>query len=374
MVHGTVLRWNGRGVTGGPDARTLVVTLFVAVATTVCAPTDQGGELIRLAPFAVTPAPLSDNQSVALLGNTTVCVIESFEFRVLCTDPKGTPIGVFGAQGEGPGEFLNPVHLFRESGSSVAVYDRRLARLAVFEPSGTLLSETTLRAPFWIHGTSGTALYGEAGLGMGPSGPEVEIQLLDRSSGDIVWRRSIYGIAPTECGTVGSGVPRPNGGYVFWACDSDLVFLDDLNAQTAKVVAMPTYSAELPNERDVEAYLYDMARLGGAMSLPQSAMDPYVMGFREQPKKWFHGFRTFAHDAHGRLWVATTRDHDTFSYLEVWISTEYTGAVQIRDRLIGYDILGSTLVALVERQPDQNGIAPRGIDWYDIADVDFGRN
>ena len=53
------------------------------------------------------------------------------------------------------------------------------------------------------------------------------------------------------------------------------------------------------------------------MSLPQSAMDPYVIGFREQPKKWFHGFRPFAYDAHGRLWVATTRDHDRFSYFEV---------------------------------------------------------
>ena len=349
-----------------------MATLLFAVATSVCASKDENAELVDLAPFAATPAPLSDNKSVALIGNDTVCVIESFEFRVRCTDSNGTPIGVFGAQGEGPAEFLNPVHLFRDSGASVAVYDRRRARLTVFEPTGALLSDITLRGPYWIHGTLGTMLYGEVGLGMGPGGPEVEIQLLDRSSGDIVWQRSIYGIAPTECGSVGTGMPRPNGGYVFWACDSDLVFLDDRNAETAKVVAMPTYSAELPNERDVEAYLYDMARLGGVMSLPQSAMEPYAVGFRERPKKWFHGSRTFNYDGHGRLWVATTRDRDTFSYFEVWVGTEYAGAVQIRDRLVGYDILGSTLVSLVERQPDQNGIAPRGIDWYDIADVDFG--
>ena len=375
MVHEPILRRDGgRGrVTRGPRAHTLVAALLVAGATSVCTSRDEGGELIRLERFAAASSPLSDNKSVALVDSNTVCVIESFEFRVRCTDPTGTPLGVFGVRGEGPGEFLNPVHVFRESGPSVAVYDRRLARLAVFEPSGTLLSETTLRAPVWIHGTLGTALYGEVGLGMGPDGPEVEIQLLDRSSGDILWQRSIYGIAPTPCGTVGSGIPQPNGGYVFWACDSDLVFLHDRNGQTAQVVAMPTYSAELPNERDVEAYLYDMARLGGTMSLPQSAMDPYVMGFRERPKKWFHGFRTFAYDAHGQLWVATTRDHDIFSYFEVWTGTKYAGAVQIQDRLVGYDILGSTLVALVERRPDQHGIAPRGIDWYDIADVNFGR-
>lgn len=348
--------------------------LFLAATVAACVETGSPAQSVALHPFAASPAPLSDNKSVALLDGNTVCVIESFEIRVRCADRKGTTVGTFGAEGEGPGEFLNPVHVFRESAGSVAVYDRKLARLAVFEPVGTLLSEMTLRRPFWIHGTSGKRLYGEVGLGMGPAGPEVEIQLLDRCSGDIVWQRSIYGIAKTECGSVGSGRPRPDGGYVFWACDSDLVFLDDLNGRDGKVVPMPTYTAELPNERDVDAYLYDMARLGGVMSLPESAMEPYVTAFQERPKKWFHGSRTFNYDGYDRFWVATTRDHDTFSYFEVWEGTEYMGAVRIRDRLIGYDILGSTLVALVERRPDENGIAARGIDWYDIADVDFGRN
>ena len=39
---------------------------------------------------------------------------------------------------------------------------------------------------------------------------------------------------------------------------------------------------------------------------------------------------------------------------------------------MGYDILGSTLAALVERKPGPDGIAPRAIDWYDIGDVEFG--
>ena len=40
---------------------------------------------------------------------------------------------------------------------------------------------------------------------------------------------------------------------------------------------------------------------------------------------------------------------------------------------MGYDILDSTLVALVERKPDRHGIAQRGIDWYDISEVELGR-
>ena len=359
---------------GAERSTTTLAILFVAATVAACVDIQGPARAVALDPFAASPAPLSDNRSVALLDGNTVCVIESFETRVRCTDRKGATVGAFGAKGEGPAEFLNPVHVFRESEGSIAVYDRRRARLAIFEPVGTLLSEITFRSPVWIHGALGTKLYGEVGLGMGPTGPEVEILLLDRSSGDVVWQRSIYEIATSECGSVGSGRPRPNGGYVFWACDSDLVFLDDLNDRDAVVAPMPTYSAELPNERDVEAYRYDMARMGGVMSLPESAMDPYVIAFRERPKKWFHGSGTFNYDGYDRLWVATTRDHDTFSYFEVWVGAEYTGAVRIRDRLIGYDILGSTLVALVDRRPDQNGIAARGIDWYDINDVDFGSN
>ena len=360
-------------MTGGARTQRTLAILFVVAATTTCAQTEEGSEVVALAPFAASPAPLSHNKSVALVDTKTACVIESFEFRILCTNPKGVTVGAFGGEGEGPGEYLNPVHVFRESPGKVAVYDRKLARLGVFEPAGTRLSEMTLRGPFWVHGTWGARVYGEVGLGMGPSGPEVEIQLLDAASGEIVWQRSIYRIAETECGRVGSGMPRPEGGYVFWACDSELAFLDDLNGEATKVVHSPTYSAELPNERDVDAYLFDMARLAGTMSMPKSAMERYASGFRERPKRWFHGWRTLSYDGLDRLWVATTRDHDAFSYFEVWVGTEYAGAVRIRDRLMGYDILDSTLVALVERKPDQHGIAQRGIDWYDISEVELGR-
>ena len=356
---------------GQAAARNTLAALCLATVAVTCGRQDHRERSVALAPFAASPAPLSDNKSVALVDAKTVCVIESFDVRVRCTDPGGVTVGAFGGKGEGPGEFLNPVHVFRESPGLVGVFDRRLARVTVFEPVGTSLSETMLQGPFWVHGTWGTWLYGEVGLGIGSRGPEIEIQLLDRSSGDVVWQRSIYGIAETECGTVGSGVPRPHGGYVFWACDSQLVFLDDLNGQAAKVVPMPTYSGELPSARDVDTYLYDMARLSGAMSVPKSAMEPYAAGFSERPKKWFHGSETFGYDSNDRLWVATTRDHDVFSYFEIWIGTEYAGTVQIRDRLMGFDILDSTLVALVERQPDRSGIAQKAIDWYDISEVAF---
>jgi len=55
----------------------------------------------------------------------------------------------------------------------------------------------------------------------------------------------------------------------------------------------------------------------------------------------------------------------------VWRS-EYVGSVQIRDRILGYDLFGSTLAVLVEREPDIDGIAWRAVDWYDIGEIELG--
>ena len=56
--------------------------------------------------------------------------------------------------------------------------------------------------------------------------------------------------------------------------------------------------------------------------------------------------------------------------MDVYESAEYVGSVRVRDRLRAFDLLGSTLVVLVERQAgpdDADGIADRALDWYDIG-------
>ena len=106
------------------------------------------------------------------------------------------------------------------------------------------------------------------------------------------------------------------------------------------------------------------------MPMPRSAADPYVETFREEPKRWFNVPGALVFDSRDRLWVATTLDRNTFSYFEIWIGTEYAGSVRVRDRAIGFDLFHNTLAVLVERQPGPDGIAPRGIDWYDISHLD----
>ena len=345
--------------------------MVVTVASTACSSPPDAPEIVALVPFAETQAPLSDNHDVALVSAEAACVIESFEYRVICRTREGVTVGAFGRQGEGPGEFLS-ASIVRQSHGRVAVWDARLSRVSVFEPDGTAVSEFSVSGRFHVTGISAMGVHGAAGFGPGPEGPAIESQVRDAATGEIVWRRSIYEIADTECGDVGSGMPYRDGGFVFWACRGDLVFVEDPEAETVMVIKSPTYMAELPNQRDVDAYLDDMAKMAGTMSIPRSAMEPYAAAFREQPKKLFHVPRTFNADSQGRLWVATTRDRDAFSYFDIWSGTEYAGTVRIRDRLMGYDILDSTLVALVERKPDADGIAQRAIDWYDISRVPFG--
>lgn len=352
------------------------VTAAVLIATTgACNQAEQSPVDVAITPYAESPAPLSSNTNVALATTEVACAIESFEFRVVCSDTAGITVGTFGREGEGPNEFLNPVRVFHQSWGRVTVFDWDLARLTTIEPNGTAVSEVTIVAPFWVSGIHGTDVYGFVGSGPSASGPpEVENQILDITSGEVSWRRSIYQVPNTECGSVGVGlvVPRPNGGFVMGACGAQVLFLDDLNGQAVTVTKSPAYAVEFPNERDVDAYLYDVASLAGPNSMPRSAMEPYATAFREEPKSWFHGPQTFRFDSHERLWVATTRDRDASSYFDVWIGTEYAGIVRIRDRLLGYDILESTLVALVEREPDQDGIAERALDWYEIDGVVFG--
>ena len=81
---------------------------------------------------------------------------------------------------------------------------------------------------------------------------------------------------------------------------------------------------------------------------------------------------SLAYDDRGRLWVATERDRAHFSYFDIYVGIEYVGSVRVRDRLRAYDLYGSTLVTVVEREPDADGIGWRGADWYDIAGLNLG--
>ena len=62
-----------------------------------------------------------------------------------------------------------------------------------------------------------------------------------------------------------------------------------------------------------------------------------------------------------------------YSYLDVYDPGEaaFIGSIRVDDRIMGFDVLGSTLVVVVERPlspDDPDGIAERAVDWYDLSE------
>ncbi len=198
---------------------------------------------------------------------------------------------------------------------------------------------------------------------------------VDALSGEFLWERDVADAVERDCFNGLVGIFNPNdGGVVTVACEHELVFLDHWADTLATVVPSPNYVRAFPNARDVDAYVGRVTRLGGGVArLSAAQKEAYAADYRSKPKNWYYGGGSsgLSFDGESRLWAATSRDRDTFSYLDVWIGIQYAGTVRIRDRLMGFDILGSTLVAHVERKPDRYGIGQRAIDWYDISEVEF---
>lgn len=374
-MHGHLL------LVAGPDSvfrSCWVVAAISALAATACQ-TEPAHvaipESLALFPAAASPAPLSVSRSIALADEETACVVDSFEFRVVCGRREGEEGVAFGRQGDGPGEFRGLSLVARVGLGRLGVVDGRLNRLTIFSATGDRVSEVTLPPMYFADGIRQTTLFGsEVDLAAYSPGDSILTRIysqVDVNSGEVTWTRGdMNGLADTECGGLDKGVPRPAAGYVFWACRKELVFLDYSDADAATVITSPAYREELPSQRDVEAFAEGLTRLGGRMAMPRSAANPYVETFREAPKRWFNVPGALLFDSKDRLWVATTLDRDTFSYFEIWIGTEYAGSVRVRDRAMGFDLFRNTLAVLVERQPGPDGIAPRGIDWYDIRDLD----
>ena len=343
-----------------------------------CAGPEPGELILPLTPVAASRSPLSLNESIALVSEAVACVIDSYQVRVHCIGRDDAPARVFGRRGRGPGELEDPNRVVRGPDETIGVIDYSTDRMSVFTPGGELVSEVridgiafTPSAPF------GASLIGNA-LYRGTDGPEHRQMAVDVTSGEVLWERVYPNELREESGCdansirgLGYGAASSGGAMVFPACGGHLIYFLGPDDEAGRLVATPTYVPELPNERDVrflEELRKDAIQSGGFV-LPASAVEEY----RRTPVPYSH-YLWF--DGRNRLWVLTRRDRDAWSYLDVYDPAgEYAGTVRVRDRGVGFDILGSTLAVLVERQAgpdDADGIPDRAIDWYDIGGLEFG--
>ena len=367
--------------------RTIHTTIGTAVAPLVatfafgCGPHSDSTPLeVPLALVASTEVPLSGSESIALVREDTACVGDSFEFQVHCVTRNGRVVGVFGREGEGPGEFRS-LWVARGPDGDVAVIDPTLSRLTIFRLDGSVVSETSLPGEFL-----GLQMLDDRVVGSSPdwsaeTGRDDQYSVLTRYvpmelsalTGEVLWSRAgMIDAASSDCLMLSEVGISSAGGLVVRDCASPagLAFFEDRDGD-GTVVRSPAYIEEFPNERDVDAYVSGLARLGGGSgSVPASLREAWSAGYRDKPKGWYRG--PFKFDGQGNAWIAITRDRDAWSYIEVWAGPNYLRTIVVRDRLISYDLLGKALVVLVERTPGPNGIARRAIDWYDISALDFG--
>ena len=352
---------------------------------------DAAGEA-NLTPGVIGTAalPLSESDAVALLADERVaCVADSYETRVRCVDAEGTVVGVFGRKGEGPGEFESAAYLARGADGTVGVHDPGLGRFTVFEPSGSLVSDVPaplLDVPFRSFGTvlSGVEVDIMVMLGRASGSRSLMTRYdVDLATGEVVREEaSPPGPWDVPCGEdtwgvgqVNWGIPDRTGGWVFLACDGHLIFVG--NTGDATVLRAPTYLAELPNELDVARFEEALRALNVRNGFPASTeVEENLESYRAEAKKYSLGTAHQLVDATNRYWVATQRDTHEWSYLDVYENAEYVRTVKVRDRLRGFDLVGSTLVVLVDRQldpDDADGIPDRALDWYDVRELGLGR-
>lgn len=348
-----------------------------------CVEGDTSGEPV-FAPEVIGTAsvPLSENNHVAVLADGRVaCVIESYEQRVHCVDREGGSVGSFGREGEGPGEFGGAASLVRGEGGTIGVVDLPLSRFSVFEPSGAFVSSVSLPGVgFSPTGSFDTVLTGVSLRFVMPGeesdGPLMILYEVDLASGETVREEgSRGGPWDVECGSVINGIPDGRGRWAFLACDGYLVF-DEGAGTAAVVVRAPTYAEEFPDERDVARRREEIESLNRAfaeMGLdPSESVEDRLEDYRATPKRYYLSTSQHRFDDGNRYWVATHRDLHEWSWLDVYENTEYVATVKVRDRMLGFDLVGSTLVVLVERQlgpDDADGIPDRAVDWYEVAGV-----
>ena len=290
-------------------------------------------------------------------------------------------MGVFGRAGEGPGEFASPAYLARGDDETVGVMDLGLNRFTIFEPSGAYVSDViTPDALFTPVSSFGDVLTGASADMMAILAGESRGARMNRYDVNIASEEVVRDVESppgpwdVECGDIIDGIPDRADGWVFLACEGHLVFVGD-NAD-ATVLRAPTYVPQVPDEQEVAQREEELRAFNRNLGVPEDmnlaeAMERY----RTTPKNYHLSTAQQLIDADNRYWIATRRDLREWSYLDVYANAAYAGSVRVRHRLRGFDVLGSTLVVLVDRPvgpDDADGIPDRALDWYEIGEMPSG--
>lgn len=343
---------------------------------------DPGYPVVAPEPVATTSIPYTASGSIALLSDEgTACVAQSYEVQVRCVGRDGSLVGVFGREGDGPGEFARLGALVGGRHGTVGVMDIGSNRFSVFEPAGVFVRDVltpgralavTPAEPFGETVTLVGALTRDGRQGQGVPGSDYIAFEIDLASGETIRQEGIpQADVDLECARRYHAFPNPAGGWIRVACRGHLILV--AADGTAEGVRSPAYFDELPREREIAR------RAGQLDALTRRPRGPAVRpewleSYRDAPKFYHLEGALGRFDPAGHLWIATQRDHNEFSYLDLFTVRDraFLGSVKVRDHMKGFDLVGSTLVVLAERaagSDDLDGIPDVAIDWYDVSDL-----
>ncbi|MXX56563.1 MAG: hypothetical protein F4205_02750 [Gemmatimonadetes bacterium] len=252
--------------------------------------------------------------------------------------------------------------------------DPLASRLSVFKPTGELVTEVAVPRVF-------EPLSPIAETTVGTYMPDILsnkkiLAAVDLSAGAVLWRRELrmpsdIGL-PSECG-LSWGAMSQGEVLAFGACHSQLLFYGAGGEGEVIVTEAPTYTGELPNQRDIDEYREGVGFLYRDGVVPDAA----VQAFAQRRRVDRITGRAMTYDASQRLWVGAGRNRDRSSSLDLYLDMAFLGTVEVQDRMLGFDVLDGTLVVLVERgldeDADRDGMPDRGVDWYDVRDIGLSR-
>ncbi len=231
-----------------PRPRPYVITLWSRALVLALMPwfincsSDNPPQVSVIVPTSSSATPLSANSSVALVDEHTACVIVSYETEVRCLARTGELAGVFGREGDGPGEFRFAHALMRGPRHTVAVIDPLASRLSVFTPAGELVAEVAIPEVFEPMSPIGETMIGTYAPNLRSTNRV--LAEFDLAGGAVLWRRELrtpsdIGL-PGECG-LSWGAMSLGGVATFGACHSQLLFYSASGDGEVGVIEAPTY-------------------------------------------------------------------------------------------------------------------------------------
>jgi len=359
---GTIAAASSRSSLTGPLSHLRAsAALSLALACISSESPSNGPVFLRLMDVAHIVAH-SENNSITLITEQQACIIDSYEVRVMCGDRQWRTTQSYGGQGEGPGQFRQPAALIRLAAGQIGVVDLDLQRLTILPGTETVRVPPLFRP---LAGIESDTLVAGLFESFSRDRTTVNAAWLSLSS-DSLLNRVAFRYQPSDDWPIRpfliGGTTLGDGDFVFNISNRAVVRYGPDGALIGEF-DIPEREPVYPSEEDVRRRAQDIRRIFGETPRLQE-----LETFAETAKAPLLPWSPVLVGPDDFIFIGSSRDRETHSYIDVLQDGRQVGTLRVRGRLLSFDVLDDTLATLVERtgQADEDGLTPRGIDWYQI--------